>query len=166
MSTENLNNEEAIKKIKDIAEDVDFTMMVTNLGSQPLSAIPMSTKKVDDAGSIWFLSNKNSDHNKDLEKDSACQLLYSGGNDMKFLSVYGKAHITVDKNVIDELYSRADTIWFEGKDDPNITVIKFVPSEAVYWDSGTNKLVSLFKMAKGAITGNKQDIGKTGHIDV
>ena len=166
MSTENLRNKEAIKKIKDIATDVDFTMMVTNLGTQPLSAIPMSTKKVDEEGNIWFLSNKNSDHNQDILKDSACQLLYSGGSDMKFLSVYGNAEILLNKNVIDELFSKTDNAWFDGKEDPNITVIKFMPSEAVYWDAGSNKLVSLFKMAKGAITGEKQDLGKTGKLKV
>lgn len=165
MSTQNLYNDEAIKKIKDIATDVDFTMMVTDLSAPaPLNAIPMSTKKVDDHGNIWFLSNKNSDHNKDIQKDATCQLLYSGGSDMKFLSVYGNAVITTDRAVIDELYGSTDNAWFDGKDDPNITAIKFQPSEAAYWDSGSNKLVSLFKMAKGAITGDKQDIGTTGKL--
>lgn len=167
MSTENLYNDEAIKKIKDIATDVDFAMLATDLSSPaPLNAIPMSTKKVDDHGNIWFLSNKNSDHNKDLEKDASCQLLYSGGSDMKFLSVYGNAVITTDRAVIDELYSSTDSAWFDGKDDPNITAIKFQPSQAAYWDRGSSKLVSLFKMAKGAITGENQNIGTSGKLNV
>ncbi|GER60609.1 pyridoxamine 5'-phosphate oxidase family protein [Patiriisocius marinus] len=165
MSQENLSNKEAIEKIKDIVNEIDFAMMVTNLGNAPLSAIPMSTKKVDDNGDIWFLSNKNSDHNKDITNDSRCQLLYSSGSDMKFLSLYGTATIVTNRTIIEELYSKADDIWFDGVNDPNITAIKVDPNNSVYWDSGSSKLVSLFKMAKGAITGEKQDIGRTGTLN-
>ena len=164
MSTKNLYNNEAIKKVKDIAKDVDFTMMATNLKEQPLSVVPMSTKKVDDLGNIWFLSGADSDHNSNIKKDSSVQLMYSGGSDMKFMSIYGTAEISKNKTMIDELYGKTDSIWFDGKDDPNVSVIKFTPSEAAYWDSGSNKLVNLFKMAKGAITGEKQDIGTTGKL--
>ena len=46
MSQENLSNKEAIEKIKDIVNEIDFAMMVTNLGNAPLSAIPMSQKRL------------------------------------------------------------------------------------------------------------------------
>ncbi len=54
MSTQNLFNQDAKDKIKEIAESVDFAMMVTNLGATPLNAIPMSTKKVEDDGVFGF----------------------------------------------------------------------------------------------------------------
>ncbi len=166
MSQENLYSQKAIDKIKEIANDVDFCMMATNLSVQPISAIPMSTKKVDESGNIWFLSNKNSDHNADIIKDDSTQLLYSGGSDMKFLSVYGFAEIVYDRSIIKDLYSSTDNAWFEGEDDPNITAIKFSPKEAAYWSNDENKVVSLFKMAKAAITGDKVDMGTSGKIKV
>jgi general stress protein 26 len=166
MSKKNLYSQAAIDKIKDIAKDVDFCMLATNLTVQPISAVPMSTKKVDDNGVIWFLSYKNSDHNADIIKDENTQLLYSGGSDMKFLSVYGTAEILYDKKIIEELYSSTDNAWFESKDDPNITIIKFSPTEAAYWSNDENKVVTLFKLAKAAVTGDKVDIGTSGKIKV
>jgi len=166
MSEENLYSQKAIEKIKDIATDVDFCMLATNLTVQPISAVPMSTKKVDSQGNIWFLSNKNSDHNAAIIKDENTQLLYSGGSDMKFLSVYGYAEIIHDRAIIKELYSSTDNAWFEGEEDPNITAIKFYPKEAAYWSNDDNKVVSLFKMAKAAITGDKVDMGISGQIKV
>ena len=166
MSQENLYSQKAIEKIKDIATDVDFCMLATNLSVQPISAVPMSTKKVDDMGNIWFLSNKNSDHNSDIVKDENTQLLYSGGSDMKFLSVYGYAEIIYDREIIKELYSSTDNAWFEGEEDPNITAIKFSPKEAAYWSNDENKVLSLFKMAKAAVTGEKVDMGTSGKIKV
>lgn len=166
MSTENLYNEDAKKKISKLATDIDFAMMATNLKETPLSVIPMSTKKVDEDGNIWFLSGKDSDHNKDIEKDAETQLIYSDPSSMEFLSVYGQSSITTEKLIIKELYSSADDTWFDGEDDPNITAIKFKPSEAHYWDTDSNKLVSLFKIGKGAVTGEKQDVGESGRLKV
>ena len=166
MSTTNLYDENAKKKIKGIAEDVDFCMMATNLTVQPLSVIPMSTKEVDSDGAIWFLSNKDSDHNADIISDPTTQLLYSGTSEMKFLSVYGTSEIIHDRDTIAKLYSSADNAWFDGKDDPNITAIKFKPSEAAYWSNDGNKLVTLFKLAKAAVTGENQDIGTSGKLSV
>lgn len=166
MSQENLYSREAIEKIKDIATDVDFCMLATHLTAQPISAVPMSTKKVDDHGNIWFLSNKDSDHNADIVQDENTQLLYSGGSDMKFLSVYGTAEILYDRDIIKELFSSTDNAWFEGENDPNITVIKFQPKEAAYWSNDENKVVSLFKMAKAAITGDKVEMGTSGKLKV
>lgn len=166
MSEENLYSQKAIEKIKDIATDVDFCMLATNLSVQPISAVPMSTKKVDAQGNIWFLSHKNSDHNAHIIKDENTQLLYSGGGDMKFLSVYGYAEIVHDRSTIRELYSSTDNAWFEGEDDPTITAIKFQPKEAAYWSNDDNKIVSLFKMAKAAVTGDKVDMGTSGKIKV
>lgn len=164
MSTENLYNDEAKKKIKEMAEDIDFTMMATNLKKTPLHMVPMSTKKVDEQGNIWFLSNKNSTHNKNIMEDAHLHLIYSDISDMQFLNVFGTATITTDRQVVDELYGKADDTWFEGKDDPNITAISVKPTEAFYWDPKNNKLVTLVKMGLGAITGDEPDTMDFGKL--
>lgn len=157
MSKENLYNQEAKDKIKEMAEGIDFAMMATNLKQIPLHMIPMSTKKVDDQGNIWFLSNKNSTHNRNLMNDADLHLIYGNKGDMQFLTVYGMATITTDRSIIDDLYGSTDDAWFEGKDDPNITAISVAPKEAYYWDPKSNKLISLVKMGVGAITGEQPD---------
>jgi len=166
MSTENLYNKEAKQKIKDIVEDVKIAMMATNLGSKPLSVVPMYTKKVDEDGQIWFLSALASDHNVDIIQDTNIQLLYSGPSDKKFLSLYGHAEINTDQDKIDELYSKMDNAWFDGTEDANISIIKFTPTEAAYWSNDSNKLVTLFKLAKAAVTGKDQKIGSSGKLKV
>ena len=164
MSKENLYNDNAKKKIKEMAEDIDFTMMATNLKQTPLHMVPMSTKKVDDQGHIWFLSNKNSTHNQNIMNDANLHLIYADKGDMQFLNVYGMATITTDRAIIDELYGSGDDAWFDGKDDPNITAISVKPTEAFYWDPKNGKLISLVKMGVGAITGNKPDNMDTGKL--
>lgn len=166
MSTENLFNTEALKKLKELATSIDFTMLATDLKHSPIDAIPMSTKKVDDAGNIWFLSGADSDHNANIQKDPEAQLFYAKPSDMEFLSVYGSASITKDRAILEDLYGKSDDAWFDGINDPNLTAIKFVPKTAQYWDSKSNKFVSLLKMAYSAVTGDETDLGETGSLKV
>lgn len=166
MSEKNLSKQEAQAKIKQLAEDIDFAMMETHLGHQPTHIIPMSTKDVDGDGCIWFLSNKDSEHNAHIASDDGIQLIYSQPSDMEFLTIYGKASITTERTILEKYYGKSDDAWFDGVDDPNLTAIKVTPEDAYYWDTKHGKLVSLFKMGVGAVTGDQQDLGEHGDLDL
>ena len=166
MSKESKYNEKAVEKIKELAEDIKTAMMVTNINKKPLSAIPMTMKRIDVEGDMWFLSSSNSDHNQDINKDADVQLLFSKPADMEFLSVFGKAEISLDKSIIHDLYSKVDDNWFEGKDDDHITAIKFSPKDAYFWDSKDNKYVSIVKQGVSAFTGKNTDSAESGKLDV
>ncbi|CAN5323189.1 pyridoxamine 5'-phosphate oxidase family protein [soil metagenome] len=165
MSTENLTSDDALEKMTKLVTDIDYAMLLTDLSSQPISAVPMSTKKVDEDGDIWFLSGLNSEHNTNIVTSPEVQLLYSDVSDMEFISIYGRATIIADPDTLRDLYQKSDDAWFTGVDDPNLTAIKVVPQEAYYWDNKHNKYVSLFKMGVAAITGNKAEVGEKGKLD-
>lgn len=164
MSKDNLYNKEAKEKIKEISEDIDFCMMATNLGNIPFHAVPMSTKKVDEEGNVWFLSGKDSDHNKNILKDNQTQLIYSDASDMIFMKLFGHSSIVEDPSILEDLYGKSDDNWFDGIDDPNLSAIKFQPKDAYYWEPKHNKFVSMIKMGVGAVTGNQPDISEHGYI--
>lgn len=165
MNNENLSREKAKEKFESIVTDVKICMMITNLSGRPLSAVPMSTKKVDKDGIVWFLTGTDSDHIRDLEMDSQCQLLYSDARN-NFLSVYGKAEIDQDRSKVEELYSRVDNAYFDGKEDPKIVSIKFIPEQAAYWNSDESRIITLFKLGLAAITGENQNLRNSGKIDL
>ncbi|NJC28107.1 pyridoxamine 5'-phosphate oxidase family protein [Neolewinella antarctica] len=165
----NLINKEAIVKIQKLATDVDITMFCTNLGGKPFSTCPMSTQQVEDDGTIWFFSNKNSDHNKDIKSDPATQLIYSSkAGDTDHLSVYGTSEITFDRAKAEELFTPMIKTWFpEGVDDPELTMIKFTPSEGYYWDTKNGQMVAFAKMMASVVTGKEgMDDGIEGKLKV
>ncbi|MDT0641472.1 pyridoxamine 5'-phosphate oxidase family protein [Zunongwangia sp. F363] len=166
MSTKNLNQKEAKEKLTSLVDDIKTGFLVTGLGQKPVSAVPMSTKKVDGNGNIWFLSSMASDHNADIAKDDEVQLLYSNTSDMEFISIFGKASIVTDKETLEDFYSKVDDAWFSGSDDPNLSAIKVRPQEAYYWDSKQNKYITLFKMGLAALGGDQKDIGEKGRLDI
>ena len=120
--------------------------------------------KVDEKGNIWFLSGADSDHNVNIKHDSFVQLIYSKPGSMEFLSIYADAAIITDRKPIEELYEKTDDTYFDGIDDPNITALSITPLEARYWEPKNNKFITLLKMAKGAITGEKADVGQSGKL--
>jgi general stress protein 26 len=164
-NVQNLTEKEAIDKVREIAMDANICMFVTNLTKTPLDGRPMATQQVDDDGNIWFMSNINSDKNKDIVKAKEVELFYSNNSAYEYLSIFGTAEIVVDKNKIEELWTPIAKTWFEkGKDDPEITLIKVTPQDAYYWDTKDNKMISLIKFAMGALGIKVGDGGVEGKL--
>ena len=166
MSKENLINDEAKKKLKEMAEDIDFALMATGLDQPPFHTIPMSTKSVDEEGCVWFLSGKDSTHNTNIAADGRVQLNYADKSAFEFLTVFGNAEIVTAKSKLKELYGGSDDAWFDGVDDPNLSAIKVTPCDAHYWDPKNGKLITMFQIGVGAVTGNKPDLMDQGELSI
>jgi general stress protein 26 len=164
----NLAADNAVEKIREIAKDANICMFVTDLATLPLAGRPMATQEVDEAGNIWFMSDINSDKNRQIEEDDQVQLFYSNTGNYEYLSIFGRAKIINDRSRIAELWTPMAKTWFkEGKDDPNISLIKVIPEDAYYWDTKNNKMVSLIKFAIGALgITPKDDGGVEGRLKV
>lgn len=167
-NTENLNNKEAIDKLKSLVDDIKICLFCTNLKTDDGSTCsPMSAIKVCDEGSIWFFSEKSSDKNKAIITDKNVQLFFSHPGKSSYLVVNGEAEIILDKTIIEGLWTPVTKIWFkEGKDDPNISIIKVKPTTAYYWDTDGNRMINFLKMVASVVTGTNLITGKEGAITV
>ena len=157
MSTENLNKQEAVDKLKDLAGSAKICMFCTELSHQPISSRPMSLQEVSDDGNLWFISSAESNKNFDIKEDNKVQLYFLNNSDYEYLSIYGEAFVYRDKATIDDKWSSLANAWFDGKDDPNVTIIRVNPLEAYYWDTKAGKMVSFLTFAFAAVTGKKAD---------
>jgi general stress protein 26 len=81
--------------------------------------------------------------------------------------VNGEGSIVTDQEKIEELWSSVVNIWFkEGKNDPNISLIKVKPSSAYFWDTDGNQMVNFLKMAASVATGTNYVSGNKGEIKI
>ena len=164
-TVQNLERQEANKKIRELAERADTCLFTTNLTRLPLTTRPMSTREVDDDGCIWFFSRSDSNKNREIVADSRVQLFYSNFSNSEYLSIYGNATIIKDNAKAEELWSAIAKTWFnKGYDDPELTLLKIVPEEGYYWDSKDGKLISLVKMVAGAISGKELETSIEGKM--
>lgn len=168
MSTENLYNQEAIKKLKELVDQIDIGMLGTYPGDDHyIHAVPMSRQEVDEEGNIWFLFSSESETHEHIERKAEVSLLYSDVKNYSFLSVNAVAEISRDKQRIEKYWNKMVEGWFDrGMEDPRIRVLKVVPHEAHYWDTKSNKLVTFLKIATRAVTGKDIDTGAHGDLNI
>ncbi|RKS98180.1 pyridoxamine 5'-phosphate oxidase family protein [Chryseobacterium defluvii] len=155
MSTQNLTHLEAIKKIQELSTKARICMFCTELEKVPINSRPMTLKEADDSGNLWFISSEASNKNFEIKEDRRVQLFFMNNDDSQYLSVYGTASVYTDKATIEEKWSVMAKPWFDGKDDPNVSIIRVEPKESYYWDTKAGKLVSLLSFVTSAITGIK-----------
>lgn len=158
---------ETIAKLKELAEGIDICMFCTQLDKHPISARPMSCNEVDDHGNMWFISNARSNKNFEIKQNDKVQLFFSQISDNHYLSVYGTASIYTDHSTIEAHWTPIAKAWFEeGKDDPDVTIIRVEPSYAYYWDTKDGKAIAFLKWAAAAMGANVDDGGVEGQIKV
>ncbi|MEN4760485.1 MULTISPECIES: pyridoxamine 5'-phosphate oxidase family protein [unclassified Chryseobacterium] len=157
MSTENLNHIEAIQKIKELSEKAKICMFCTELDTLPINSRPMGLQETDDEGNLWFISSEASNKNFEIKEDKRVQLFFMNNSNSQYLSIYGEASIYKDKSTIEDKWSPMANAWFDGKDDPNVSIIRVQPKDTYYWDTKAGKLVSLFTFVAAAITGKETD---------
>lgn len=165
---EDLNGKRVGKKIKELTEKNKTCFFCTRIMSgKPVAVRPMSVQKIDEDGTLWFLSAEDSHKNMQIQIDSKVQLLFQGSAHSDFLMLYGSASISKDKQKIKELWEPIIKTWFTGGvDDPRITVIKILPEEGYYWDNKHGNTIAFIKMAAGAALGKTMDDSIEGKLKI
>ena len=164
--TKNLVSREAIAKIKHIASG-EIAMLCTFTADRSMEARPMGTQGISDDGTLWYFSSKDSTTNQQILANPAVQLIYMVSGKSEFLSLDGTASISRDQTKIDELWNGWAKTWFtKGKDDPELTLITVTLTGGHYWDTKHGKMISLAKIAIGAVTGKTMDGGVEGSLKV
>lgn len=164
--TINVYNQEAIEKLNELTNE-KVCMFCTLDFAGNLKARPMATNKTDGYGNIWFLSDRLSDLNEQLNENPKVDLLYVNTKDNTYCTVKGIAQVSRDQGLINELWNSIAKAYFqEGKEDPRISVIKVTPEDAHYWDTKSGKFVGFLKSAASAITGLNLTDGREGEIKV
>lgn len=164
---ENLQGEDAVKKIKALVDKASSCFFCTEIGTgKQFQTRPMSVQDVDDEGNIWFLSASDSHLNQQVSAVNKVQLLFQGSAHAGFLAIDGNATISRDKAKIKEFWGPLLKTWFtEGEDDPRITVIKVETTGGYYWDNKHGAAVALVKMAVGALVGQTLDDSIEGKLN-
>lgn len=164
----NLQGHEGVEKLKSLAEAIKICLFSTNLKTnEGATSRPMTALEVDEEGNLWFFSGKDSDKNREIEDDKNVQLMFAHPGKSSYMIVNGEAEITVDRQKIEEFWSPLEEIWFkQGKNDPNISLLKVVPKSAYYWDTDGNKMINFFKMVASVVAGKDLVDSEQGTIKV
>jgi general stress protein 26 len=154
------SRDEAIAKLKEMVEGIDFCMLTTIDGGH-LRSRPMSTQQFEFDGDLWFFTKESSHKVEELEKDDRINVAYSKPDDNRYVSVSGRGEIVHDRAKIEELWNPIHKAWFpDGIEDPELCLLKVAVEQAEYWDAPSSKLVQVYGFVKALATGTEADYGE------
>ncbi|SEA91040.1 General stress protein 26 [Thalassobacillus cyri] len=169
MANQTSENQETIKKIKDLIKDEKVAMLTTLTPEGKLMSRPMRTQEVEmdmDKEEIWFITEKDTEKYRDIERNSAVNLAYAGNS---YVSISGTAEFVQDEDKKNDYWNKIlGRLLNTSPDDPNVVLVKVTPEIAEYWESGVNvKTVKEFvkKMTSNKSLDDSNDLKDTVHFD-
>lgn len=161
------NTKENLGKLIDMIKDIKAAMLTTMDEDNCLRSRPMRAMEVKPDGDLWFFTGYHSGKSHEIEHDAHVNLSYSDPDNENYVSISGKAQVLRDQQKIDELWNPAMKTWFpNGKEDPNVGLIKVTIDKAEYWDAPNSVMVHLYGMVKAALTGERPDAGENKKINL
>lgn len=153
-------------KLGEMIDDIEVAMMTTRAPDGSLVSRPLQTLKIDADGEIIFFTAAKSHKVDELTDDAEVNLAYAHPGDQRYVSVRGRARMDRDEDTINELWSPAQKIFFpEGKDDPDLMVLRVRVRDANYWEAAGNLIARAFDFARGMLDEDPSDLGKQGHLE-
>lgn len=148
-------------------EKIEICMFSTLEKDGSIISRPMSTRKIDPDGTLWFFTDEHSDKVDEMQMFEHVNLAYSDISNQNYVSIAGSGELVTDRTIITKLWSPVLQAWFpRGLDDPNLALIKVIPHTAEYWDASSSKMKQFFKIAKAIIKGKQYQGGEHGKINM
>ena len=168
MSTPKQSRENDLEKLRELVKDIDFCMLTTVDESGDLHSRPMSSNgDIDDDGDIWFFTNATSHKVSEITKLPKVNVSFADTDNQRYISVSGTAQIVRDRAKIDELWRPEFKIWFpEGKDDPEIALLRVDLEKAEYWDSPSSTIGYALSFVSSLVTGKEPDMGENKKVNL
>jgi general stress protein 26 len=161
----NLNSKEAVEKLQSLVNGIGTCMFFTDTQTGIHNSRPMAVIEADSMGNLWFFTNRQSAKVRDIEKDSAVHLVFAHPSKDSYVDLRGRASIELDRKTIDDKWNPIVKAWFpEGKNDPDLCLVKVKTDEAHYWDTTSTKMVEMLKIVTSAVTGKQLSEGVHGDL--
>jgi general stress protein 26 len=119
-------------------------MMLGVEGSRDGATQPMTANFEDqdrEAGVLWIFTDDKHDIVKALGQSNRAIASYTAKGHDLFASLRGTLTIDNDRAAIDRLWNPFVAEWYEGKDDPKLTLLRLDLEDAKVWLSDTGGLL-------------------------
>jgi general stress protein 26 len=156
-----------LQKLRELVKDIDFCMLTTVDEKGDLHSRPMSSNgDIDHNGDIWFFTNASSHKVSEIQKLPKVNVSFADPANQHYISISGNAQLVRDQNKIEELWRPEFKMWFpEGKDDPDIALLRVSLEKAEYWDSPSSTVGFMLSFVSSLVTGKEADHGENKKLE-
>lgn len=159
--------EDNLQKLRDMVKDIDFCMLTTVDESGDLHSRPMSSNgDIDPDGDIWFFTGASSHKVSEIARLPKVNVSFADPDNQHYVSVTGTAQVVRDREKIEELWRPEFKMWFpEGKDDPEIALLRVSLEKAEYWDSPSSTIGYALELVSSLVTGKQSNSGENEKLN-
>lgn len=113
-------------------------------GPRPMTA---QLEGEENRGPFWFFGGMDNELTQRLSGETQAYMTFVSKNHEIWASVDGTLALHNDRAMIDKLWNPFVAAWYPngGKDDPNLALLRFTPTDAKIW----HNTGGLFDMVKG-----------------
>jgi len=156
-----------LQKLRDMVKDIDFCMLTTVDENGDLHSRPMSSNgDIDPDGDLWFFTGASSHKVMEVAKLPKVNISFADPQNQRYISISGVAELVRDRKKIEELWKPQFKLWFpEGKDDPNIALLRIKLEKGEYWDSPSSTIGYALSFVSSLVTGKQPDFGENKKVD-
>ncbi len=165
-SDKNRDNEVSVEKKLDdlykLIDGIETAMITTRRADGHLVSRAMATQRRTSGADLWFMTNAESEKFEEIARDPHVNVSYYRDRTREWVSVSGKAILTKDRDLIDDLYAPDWKMWLGdtgdgkrdgGPHDPRIALILVEAHSVTYSKQNRPTPMVLFELVKGMITG-------------
>lgn len=154
-----------LRKLGELIDGIEVAMLTTHAADGSMVSRPLQTLEFDHAGDLVFFTAADSRKLDELKANPDVNIAYANPARQSYVSVRGTASIDRDRATIEQLWSPVQKIFFpQGKDDPNLVVLRVRVRDAAYWESAGNFVARALDFAKGMLSSEPSDLGKHGKL--
>lgn len=167
MRTAAPDREENIRKLHDLAKGMHVAMLTTQGEDGRLFSRPLGVEEIEFDGDLWFITGFDSEKVREIEANPQVNVAFASKGDGTYISIAGRAAVIRDRAEIERHWSVAASAYFEdGKDDPNVCLIRVEAESAEYWDGPGTAAGRLLHMAAAAVTKDPGTLADNGRVNL
>ncbi|MFC4727537.1 pyridoxamine 5'-phosphate oxidase family protein [Coralloluteibacterium thermophilus] len=151
--------------LSELIEGIEVAMLTTRARDGGLVSRPLQTLEMDAQGDLYFFTAADSGKVEELLAHPEVNVAYADPSRQRYVSVRGRASIERDRARIDALWTPAAKAFFpEGRDDPDLAVLRVRVESAEYWDSPSTFVGRAIGFARALAGEGPKALGDHGHV--
>jgi general stress protein 26 len=150
-------HDDQLATVAEIMKDTRIAVLTYVGPGGSLVSTPMGMQDFEHPGTIWFLTERDTDKVRAIEADPRVNV--SCHSDSGWVSLSGTATVSEDRAKLRELWdASAGAFMSGGPEDASNVLLEVDGATAEFWES-PGKVTSAIQLAKGLVTDAQPDLG-------
>ncbi len=150
-------HDDQLATVADIMKDTRIAVLSYVAPGGALVSMPMAMQDFETPGTIWFLTERDTDKVGAIEADPRVNVSFSSKSG--WVSLSGTARVSEDRAKLKELWDASAGIFMSGgpEDESNV-LLQIDGATAEFWES-PGKVTTAVQLVKGLVSDADPDLG-------